>query len=57
MTLNVLRENQLYTKFSKFDFWMKEVLLLGYIISKDGVTVDPPKVAAVMEWKQSKNVT
>lgn len=36
---------------------MKEVLFLGYIISKDGVVVDLAKVAVVMEWKQPTNVT
>ena len=36
---------------------MKEVLFLGHIISKDGVAVDPSKVAAVMDWEQPKNVT
>ena len=36
---------------------MDEVLFLGHIISKDGVSVDPSKVAAVMDWKQPKSVT
>lgn len=49
MALEVLRENQLCAKFSN-DFRMKKVLFLGHIISKDAV-------AAIMEWKQLKNVT
>ena len=57
LALEVLRKNKLYAKFSKCDFWMKEVLFLGHIISKDGVSVDPSKVAAVMDWKQPKSVT
>ena len=57
LALEVLRKNKLYAKFSKYDFWMKEVLFLGHIISKDGVSVDPSKVAAVMDWKQPKSVT
>ena len=55
--LEILRKNKLYAKFSKCDFWMKEVLFLGHIISKDGVAVDPSKVAAVMDWEQPKSVT
>ena len=55
--LVILRKNKLYAKFSKCDFWMKEVLFLGHIISKDGVAVDPSKVAAVMDWAQPKTVT
>ena len=57
LALEVLRKNKLYAKFSKCDFWMKEVLFLGHIISKDGVSIDPSKVAAVMDWKQPKSVT
>lgn len=52
-----VRESQLYTKFSKCDFWIKEVSFLGLNISKDGVVVDLVKVATVMEWKEPKNVT
>jgi hypothetical protein len=37
-------------------FWLKEVELLGHIISGEGVAVDPKKVEAVTEWKQPKNV-
>ena len=55
--LEILRNNKLYAKFSKCDFWIKEVLFLGHIISKDGVAVDPSKVAAIMNWEQPKNVT
>lgn len=47
MVLEVLRENQLYAKFSKCDFWF-----LGDTISKNGVVVDLAEAAAVMEWKQ-----
>lgn len=36
---------------------MKQVLFLRHIISKDSVVVDLSKVAAIMELKQSKNVT
>lgn len=53
MTLDdVLRKNQLYAKFSNCVFWMKEVIFLDNIMSKDGVTVDPAEVAEVMELKQ-----
>ena len=39
--LHVLRENHLYAKFSKCEFWLEEVAFLGHIISKEGVFVDP----------------
>ena len=43
-----LREHKLYAKFSKCDFWLKEVQFLGHIISKDGISVDPGKIWDVL---------
>ena len=45
--LQTLREHQLYAKFSKCEFWLKEVTILGHIISKNEIKVDPSKVEAV----------
>ena len=56
MVLQMLREHQLYTKFSKCE-WLDYVAFLGHVISKEGVTVDPTKVAAVREWQQLKNAS
>ena len=50
LVLEKLREHQLYAKFSKFEFWLKEFGLLGHNISGEGIAVDPAKVAAVTEW-------
>lgn len=36
---------------------LKEVLFVGHILSNDGMAVDPAKVVAVIEQKQSKNIT
>jgi hypothetical protein len=33
LVLQKLRDNQLYAKFSKCDFWLKEVAFLGHIIT------------------------
>ena len=35
--LDLLREHQLFGKFSKCEFWLERVAFLGHIISKDGV--------------------
>jgi hypothetical protein len=48
MVLLKLRSNQLYTKFSKCEFWLIEVASLGYVISARGVSVDPSKVKDVL---------
>jgi hypothetical protein len=54
MVLQRLREHQLYAKLSKCEFWIDEVLFLGHIINKDGLAVDPKKVADILNWKASK---
>jgi hypothetical protein len=46
VVLQKLRENQLYYKLSKCEFWLKEVSFLGHIISERGISVDPSKVKA-----------
>jgi len=43
IVLEVLRRNELYTKFSKCEFWLNKVAVLGHIVSKDGVSIDPEK--------------
>jgi hypothetical protein len=51
MVLQRLREHQLYAKLSKCEFWIDEVLFLGHIINKEGLTVDLKKVADILNWK------
>jgi hypothetical protein len=51
IVLQGLQEHQLYTKFSKCEFWIKEVSFLGQMVSPEGITVDPGKVKEVLEWK------
>jgi hypothetical protein len=48
MVLQKLRENQLYIKLNKCEFWLTEVSLLGHIISAGGIHVDPSKVKEVL---------
>ena len=57
IVLQTLREHKLYAKMSKWEFWMKEVKFLGYVVSKQGVVVDPAKIMAMMKWEPPKNVT
>jgi hypothetical protein len=51
MVLLRLREHQLYAKLSKCEFWINEVMFLGHITNKDGLAVDPKKVADIQNWK------
>ena len=44
LVLEKLREHQLYAKFSKSEFWLKEVGFLEHVISGEGIAVDPPRL-------------
>ena len=55
--LQILRERQLYAKFSKCQFWLDKVAFLGHVISAEGMSVDPKKIEAVVNWKPPKNVS
>ena len=56
IVLQLLRDPQLYAKFSKYEFWITEVGFLGHMVLASGVSVDPGKVEAVMSWEILKSV-
>ena len=56
LTLQLLREHQLYAKLSKCDFYRDRIQYLGHIISKEGISVDPDKIEAIMNWPTPRNV-
>jgi hypothetical protein len=43
LVLQKLRDNQLYAKVSKCDFWLKEVAFLRHIVTDGGIKVDPER--------------
>jgi hypothetical protein len=55
LVLTKLREHRLYAKFSKCEFWLKELIFLGHVISEKGVAVIPDKVQAIFDWKTPKS--
>jgi hypothetical protein len=57
LVLQKLRENQLYAKLNKCEFWLKEVSFLGHIISEGGISVDPSKVKDVLSWNTPQSVS
>ena len=57
MVLGRLREQRLYAKYSKFQFWLKEVEFLGHVLSGAGVSVNPNKISDVLNWKTPTNVS
>jgi hypothetical protein len=56
MVLQVLRENQLYAKFSNCSFYQRQVHYLGHIISEEGIGVDPKKIKSIEGWPTPRNV-
>ncbi|KAL4016712.1 hypothetical protein IC575_024369 [Cucumis melo] len=57
MVLQTLRDNKLYAKFLKCEFWLKQVSFLGHVVSKAGVSVDPAKIEAVTSWARPSTVS
>jgi hypothetical protein len=57
LVLQKLHDNQLYAKFSKCDFWLKEVAFLGHIINNGGIKVDASKISEILNWKQPTDVS
>lgn len=56
IVFQTLREHQIYTKFSKCEFYKDQVQYLGHIDSKKGIIVDLDKIKAIMEWTTPINV-
>ena len=52
IVLQLLRDHQLYAKFSKCEFRLTEVRVLRHVVSASGVSVDLEKVEAVMSWER-----
>ncbi|GKA39970.1 putative reverse transcriptase domain-containing protein [Tanacetum coccineum] len=51
LVLELLKKEKLYGKFSKCEFWLREVQFLRHVIMGDGIHVDPSKIEAVKNWK------
>ncbi|KAK3559853.1 hypothetical protein QTP86_021422 [Hemibagrus guttatus] len=51
-----LCQNQLYVKVEKCEFYKDFITFLGYIISWQGVEMDPKKVTAAMDWPEPTTI-
>nr|GFA58290.1 putative reverse transcriptase domain-containing protein [Tanacetum cinerariifolium] len=51
LVLELLKKEKLYAKYSKCEFWLREVQFLGHVINGDGIYVDYTKIEAVKNWK------
>nr|GEZ14306.1 putative reverse transcriptase domain-containing protein [Tanacetum cinerariifolium] len=48
--LELLKKEILSAKFSKCDCWLDLVQLLGHVIDRNDVHVDPAKIEAIRNW-------
>ena len=55
--LGRLRQHTLYAKLSKCEFFKSELPVLGHIVGRDGIKVDPRKVEAVANWEAPTNIS
>nr|GEZ12286.1 hypothetical protein [Tanacetum cinerariifolium] len=52
--LGLLKEEKLYTKYSKCEFWIPKVQFLGHVIDNRGIYVDPAKIKSIKDWASPK---
>jgi len=54
--MKTLLDAQLQAKLSKCEFHKDRVEFLGFVISKEGISMDPKKVQTIQEWKSPSSV-
>ncbi|GKG38867.1 hypothetical protein Tco_0460579, partial [Tanacetum coccineum] len=55
--LELLKEEKLYAKFSKCEFWIPKVQFLGHVIDGRGIHVDLAKIESIKNWTSPKTPT
>ena len=56
IVLQTLKDQRLYAKFKKCEFWLDNLIFLGHIINRDGISVDTQKIKEIVDWQQPKIV-
>ena len=51
-----LRQENLYANLEKCQFMTSTVTFLGYVVFFNGVSMDPEKVEAILEWPEPKTL-
>ncbi|KAL2098255.1 hypothetical protein ACEWY4_007462 [Coilia grayii] len=57
LVLQGLQQHNLKLKLAKCNFFQSKVNYLGHVISAEGVSTDPEKIRAVVEWKRPRTLT
>ncbi|GJU42789.1 putative reverse transcriptase domain-containing protein, partial [Tanacetum coccineum] len=55
LILELLKKEELYAKFSKYEFWIPKVQFLGHVIDSEGIHVDPAKIESIKDWASYKS--
>lgn len=55
--LTALQEHHLLLKPEKCHFHTKRLTFLGYVVTPEGLSMDPEKVKSVLDWEPPTNVT
>ena len=56
LVLDCLQRKNLLIKPEKCDFHKQKVFYLGFLIGRDGMSIDPEKLRAVKDWERPTNV-
>ncbi|GJV42325.1 putative reverse transcriptase domain-containing protein [Tanacetum coccineum] len=57
LILELLKNEELYAKFSKCKFWLPKMQFLGHVIDSKGIHVDPAKIESIKDWASPKTPT
>nr|GFA52575.1 reverse transcriptase domain-containing protein [Tanacetum cinerariifolium] len=55
--LELLKKEELYTKFSMCEFGIPNVQFVGHVIDSQGIHVDPAKIEFIKDWASPKSPT
>jgi hypothetical protein len=56
LVLKAMEEAGLQLNVDKSEFHKSEVTYLGYVISTNGICIDPNKIRTIIDWEYLKNV-
>ncbi|GKD80134.1 putative reverse transcriptase domain-containing protein, partial [Tanacetum coccineum] len=57
LILRLLKKEELYTKFSKCEFWLSKVQFISHVIDSEGIHIDPAKIESIKDWASPKTPT
>ncbi|KAH0730058.1 hypothetical protein KY289_001246 [Solanum tuberosum] len=56
IVLQNFRDQRLYAKFLKCEFWLESVAFFAHVVSKEGIRVDPAKIEAIRDWHRPTSI-